>query len=151
VERFLERAASVTPSPGYVPTPAAIKLADVLFTAGAPTFVELAAQAGISRTALYDLLKSDDAVVWITAHGTGVAAAGLGFVHARLLELALHSRSPAAIELFLKRFDKGYQPAGPTTQTNIQTNNLAFVSSMSDQELRSYLQQKRRTSGKLEE
>lgn len=148
VTRFLERAAKLpAPPAGYTPTPAALKLADALFTSSAPSFVALAEHVGLSRTALYDLLKDDAAVAWIVSHGTGAAAAGLGWVHSRLLELALTSRSPSAIELYLRRFDPAFTARdAPANQTNIQ-NNLSFVTSMSDDELRAFLTQKRRSSG----
>lgn len=148
LSRFLERAAKLpAPPAGYTPTPAALKLADALFTSSAPSFVALAEHVGLSRTALYDLLRDDAAVAWIVSHGTGAAAAGLGWVHSRLLELALTSRSPSAIELYLKRFDPEFTARNtPTNQTNVQ-NNLSFIQGMDDKELRAFLNQRRRSLG----
>lgn len=146
VDRFLRIASDPAPAnPDYRPTPAAIKLADAFWSHGLDTFSELAAAAGVSRRTLYDLLLDRDAVRWIVAHGTRAAEAGLGLVHTRLLQLALTSRNPAAIQLYLNRFDPKFASSTQVAVSETRgSQTVALVKNMSDDELRAYLEQRRR-------
>jgi hypothetical protein len=94
------------------------------------------------------LLQDKDACKWIVEKGSAVASAGLGAVHARLLHLALTSRSPAAIDIYMRRFDPEYakdsKPAAGTTTVNSQ---LTQILTMSSAELEAYVRNKRRTNG----
>lgn len=131
---------SATPSEirSYEPTPSARKLAGALFVAQAPTLGELAAAAGLSESSIYRLLRDPAAVHWVVSHGSNLAAAGLGAVHARLLERALtDKRSVAAIKLYLERFDPEYQRN--RAMDGAKNTQVNFFSGMSDTELSRFL------------
>lgn len=124
----------------YEPTDAVRKLAAAQFHTTAPSFTRLAEEAGVSRSQLYRILSEPAAVHWIVSHGTNMAAASLGAVHARLFELAMTSRNITAIRLYLERFDPEFKKQkalqdGHNTQIN-------FVTEMSDNELRRLVEQK---------
>lgn len=131
----------------YTPTDAVMKLADVVFEANAPTWLELAAASGVSRTQLWRIAKDPDACAWIVAHGTHMAELGLGAVHARLLQLALTSRSPSAIELYLKRFDAEYSKRTAVQGDSVINAEMAAIVQMSSTELENFLRHKRRSTG----
>lgn len=93
------------------------------------------------------MANDPEAVKWVVAHSTKAAEMGLGLVHARLLQLALTSRTPAALELYLKRFDPEFrqsQPGGGGMTINAQ---VAAVANMSPQELERFIEAKRRKEG----
>jgi len=146
--RIVQRAASAS-DPGFVPTEALKRLGAVAFEGTAESFVELSKAAGVDRSHLYDLIANPAACAWLVAHGKSAAAAGLGAVHARLLELALSSRSPAAIELYLRVHDPDFKEK-TQAPTNITATNVLVqqVSSMSDSELSAFLNHKRNQLGK---
>jgi hypothetical protein len=147
--RFLE-AAAANPAPlpaDYSPPDSVRRLAEVIFTNQATSFIELAEAAGVNRSTIWRQLQDKNAVKWIVEQGSAVAAAGLGAVHARLLHLALTSRSPSAIEIYLKRFDPDYRkeshgPGG--TSINAQ---FAQVLTMSPTELEAFVKHKKRQGG----
>ena len=146
-EVVVARASTVTDATAFKPDDSHLKLAAVLFEANCPTWIELAEKAGVSRTQLWRITKDPAACAWLVAHGTKAAETGLGAVHARLLQLALTSRSPAAVELYLKRFDPNYAAkVAATGDTNI-TAEFATILQMSPTELDSFLRHKRRSSG----
>lgn len=125
-------------------------MADYLSQGEAPaSYVDLAAEAGVSRKALYELLKNPAAVAWVAANslGTRAADAAVGLVHARLLHLALTTRSPAVLELYLKRFDSDYRR--DSGGIHVHTDNALFqtIQSMSTSELEAFLRQRRRKQG----
>lgn len=144
---ILDAAASAQPSaPGaFQPTEAHQKLAATLFETTSSTFVQLAESAGISRSTLWRILKDKAACAWIVANATNAAAFGLGAVHARLLQMALTSRSPEAIRLYLQRFDPDFSAGKDIGTLNAPNSQIAFVASMSPAELEAFLKQKRRT------
>ena len=150
--RFLE-AAAANPAPlpaDYSPPDSVRRLAEVIFTNRAASFVELAESAGVNRTTIWRLLQDKHAVKWVVEQGSAVAAAGLGAVHARLLHLALTSRSPSALEIYLKRFDPEYRkdnhPGGGTTINSQFTQ----ITHMSPKELESFIRHKERQGGFLD-
>jgi len=151
--RFLDvAAANPAPLPAdYSPPDSVRRLAEVVFTTQAASFVELAELAGVNRTTIWRLLQDRNAVRWIVEQGTAVASAGLGAVHARLLHLALTSRSPSAIEIFLKRFDPEYRkdnhPGGGTTINSQFTQ----ITSMSPGELEAFVRHKKRSGGFIDD
>lgn len=124
------------------------RLASVLFEQHCPTFSALAATAAVDRSHAYTLLDDPHACAYLCERGRKFAEAALGSVHARLTELALTSRSPAAIELFLKRFDPDFKTDKPAAVTVNGTNVLIQqVSSMSDAELEAFLNHKKQQHG----
>ena len=146
VGRFLEVAASSAPvAEAFQPTDTHRRLAETLFESGAESFVGLAEASGVSRTTLWRILKDPPAVKWIVSHSTRAAEAGLGLVHARLLNMALTSRSPAAIELYLKRFDPEYKRAESGVPAVAQQFNV--IANMSDVELEAFLRRTRQKAG----
>ena len=146
-EAVIARAATVIDATAFKPDDSHLKLAAVLFEANCPTWIELAEKAGVSRTQLWRITKDPAACAWLVAHGTKAAETGLGAVHARLLQLALTSRSPAAVELYLKRFDPNYAAkVAATGDTNI-TAEFATILQMTPTELDSFLRHKRRSAG----
>lgn len=127
----------------YNPTPTDKALAGALFTSGVSSFADLAAQAGISISTL-DRVQDDPArAAWIVSHARQIGTLGLTAVYARIFERALKSKSPQWAKLYLELFDETFQkahaPAAPTTN-----NQYNFVTSMSDRELRAFIEQKRR-------
>ena len=121
-------------------------LAGALSVEAAASFTELAEKAGVSRSRLYEILNDPAATNWIVAQGTRLAHAALGAVHARLLHLALTSRSPAAIKLYLQRFDPEFKEAIAETRDLAKTINsqLNFIQTMSPTELENFIALKRR-------
>lgn len=151
--RFLS-AAAANPTqlpPDYSPSEAVQRVAEVLFTSKAASFVELAEDAGVSRTTIWRFLQDPHAVAWIVQKGTAVAAAGLGAVHARLLDLALTSRSPAAIEIYLRRFDPEFRKESGTNPATTINSQLTQVLTMSSRELEAYVRTKKRQGGFVED
>lgn len=144
--RFLEAAATAPPSTDYAPTESDEKLAVHLFAVNADSFVALVETSGVSRTTIWRTLKDPAACAWITAHATKLAEAGLGAVHARLLHLALVSKTPAAIELYLKRFDPGYKSASSVAPLNVNGDHANIIS-MSSEELTKFVSLKTRAGG----
>jgi hypothetical protein len=140
--KLIRRAAEASSEP-FSPSPSHIKLAETIFESGAPTFTELAANSGISRTHLYRILDDPDACAWILAHAKKVAAFGLSAVYARLLHLSLTSRSPQAIELFLRRFDPDFKDKDATVHAS-GPSQFNFITSMDPAELEAFLRLKRR-------
>jgi hypothetical protein len=124
----------------YEPTETAQKLAAAFFHETAPSLNRLAESAGVSRSTLYRVLSEPAAVHWIINHGTHMAQAALGAVHARLFELAMTSQKIAPLRLYLERFDPDFKKQKALTDGhNTQIN---FVTEMSDDELRRMVEQK---------
>lgn len=147
--RFLE-AAAANPAPlpaDYSPPDSVRRLAEVIFTNQATSFIELAEAAGVNRSTIWRQLQDKNAVKWIVEQGSAVAAAGLGAVHARLLHLALTSRSPSAIEIYLRRFDPEFKKESHASSgTNISAQ-FAQVLTMSPGELEAFVKHKKRQGG----
>lgn len=123
----------------YSPSESAQKLAEALFHETSPTLARLAERAGISRSSLYRVLAEPAAVHWIVNHGTNLAQAALGAVHARLFELAMTSDKVAPLRLYLERFDPEFKKQKALTDGhNTQIN---FVAEMSDAELQRMVEQ----------
>lgn len=132
----------------FRPSPAHFKLAQSLFETGAQTFVELAAKSGVSRTTIWRLLQEPGAAAWLASYSAQATKLGIGLVHARLLHLALTSRTPAAIELYLKRFDDEFREKSALTGDLNVTADVANVLNMSNAELERFVELKRRAIGK---
>jgi hypothetical protein len=103
----------------------------------------MADKAGLSRSTLYSIVSQPEAVAWIVEKAAKTAKFGLAAVYARLLERALESRSSAWMKLFLEVFDPTYQ--SHQVESGV-THNTQFniINGMSDQELRSFVEQKSR-------
>lgn len=129
----------------YEPTRAVRALAGAFFTRSAPDFEGLAEEAGISRSTLYRAMQDPAAIHWIVSHGSNIAGAALGAVHARLLHLALRATGKgdtAVLRLFMERFDPEFKKQRVLEHgQNIQNNS--FVSEMSDAELGKWVKQQR--------
>jgi len=149
--RFLA-AASANPSPlpaDYSPPDAVRRVAEVIFTEKAESFIELAEHAGVHRSTIWRFLQDPNAVKWIVEQGTAVASAGLGAVHARLLHLALTSRSPSAIEIYLRRFDPEFRKEQSGSGGTTINSQFAQVLTMSPGELEAFVRGKKRRGGFL--
>jgi hypothetical protein len=113
---------------------------------GLDSAAEIAEAAGLARSTAYGILADPAACSWLSSRLSGRVASRLGLVHARLFHLAMTSRSPAAIRLFLERFDPDYKPAAEEIArvaagaVNAQFN---FLQSMSPEELAAFVEQKR--------
>src|ERR1051326_368063 len=127
----------------FKPSDAHTKLADVLIEGHAGSFLDMADKAGLSRSTLYSIVSQPEAVAWIVEKAAKTAKFGLAAVYARLLERALESRSSAWMKLFLEVFDPTYQ--SHQVESGV-THNTQFniINGMSDQELRSFVEQKSR-------
>lgn len=144
-ERFLAVAAKAEPG-HFRPTPVHEKLAEHLFTSQASTFLDLAEAAGVSRTTIWRTLQDPKACAWICSKATQAVEFGLGAVHARLLNMALTSRSPSFMELYLKRFDPEFKKADVSGGTTIN-QQFNMIKEMSQAELDAFVRQKRRKEG----
>jgi len=124
----------------YKPTKTDLALAGALFTTFSPTWIALASNAGVSPETLDNMRENPVRAAWVVTHGSSAAALGLGAVHVRLLDKALSSQNVAWARLYMERFDDAFHakiaPAGDTRNTQIN-----FISSMSDQELQSFIRQ----------
>jgi len=146
-EAIVQRAADAPPAAvDFQPTDTHRTIASALLEADFSTWSELAQRAGIGRTTLWRVAKDPAACLWLTEQIAGVAKASLGAVYSRLFRLAMTSRSPAAIELFLRRFDPDFKKdSGPVDQS--VNAEFAVVTQMSAQELEKFVQLKARKAG----
>lgn len=145
-ERFLAVAAKAEPGGSFRPTPIHEKLAEHLFTSQATSFLQLAEESGVSRTTIWRTLQDPQACQWICSKATDAVKFGLGAVHSRLLQMALTSRSPAFLKLYMERFDPEYakQLASGGTTINQQFN---MIKEMSQAELEAFVKVKKRREG----
>ena len=147
-ERFVAEAAKASDDDlrSFRPTPAHEKLAEHLFTSQAASFLQLAESAGVDRTTIWRTLKNPAAAKWIVSQATGAVEFGLGAVHSRLLHMALTSRSPSFIELYLRRFDPEFKKNAAEGGTTINAQ-YAMIQAMSPKELEAFVSLKRRQEG----
>jgi hypothetical protein len=146
-EAILARAADAPPAAvDFKPTDAHHKLAAALLDGDCNTWLELAEKSGVGRTTLWRVGKDPAACLWLSEQLAGVARASLGAIYSRLYRLAMTSRSPAAIELFLRRFDPEFKKdAGPVD--NSINADFAVVTQMSASELEKFVALKARRAG----
>lgn len=145
-ERFLAVAAKADSMEGFRPTPVHEKLAEHLFTSQASSFADLVEASGVHRTSIWRTLQDPKACAWICARATEAVKFGLGAVHSRLLQMALTSRSPAFMKLYLERFDPDYSSRVAEGGTTINAQ-YAMIQAMSPKELEAFVSLKRRQEG----
>lgn len=117
----------------------------LLFGPANATITKLAEKAGLSRQTVSTCLQDPEAVAWIVAQHTTHKDTCLAVVHARLLHLALTSRSPAALKLYLQRFDPEFQKFEHNKQVKREVyQQFAQVLNMSQDELERWLSLKER-------
>ena len=146
-EAIIQRAAEATPAAAdFQPDESHRKIAAALLDADFSTWSELAEKAGVGRTTLWRAGKDPAACLWLTEQIAGVARASLGAIYSRLFRLAMTSRSPQAIELFLRRFDPDFKKdAGPVD--NSINAEFATIVQMSPTELEKFVALKARKAG----
>jgi len=144
---IIQRAADATPAAAdFQPDESHRKIAAALLDGDFSTWSELAERAGVGRTTLWRVSKDNNACLWLTEQIAGVAKASLGAIYSRLFRLAMTSRSPQAIELFMRRFDDGFKKeSGPVDQS--VNAEFAVVTQMSAAELEKFVQLKVRKAG----
>lgn len=114
-----------------------VALAGALFTSGAPDFASLALAAGLTPADLSRVCASPARAAAIIAHADKAATFGRAAVYARLLNMALTSRSATWAKLYLERFDDVYKNHKLAESATYNQNN--YVSSMTDTELQAFL------------
>jgi hypothetical protein len=107
----------------YKPTNSDRALAGAILTSHAKTFAELSHTAGISDATLERMLDDPARCAWIVSRSREGARFGRAAVYARILDMALNSRSPAWARLFLEAFDEDFKSKETIgTQNNTQVN-----------------------------
>jgi hypothetical protein len=125
----------------YQPSQNVRALAGSMFHGVAPKLIELAEGAGLSQSTVYRILKDPAAVHWIVSHGTNLASAALGAVHARLFQMAMTSRAVGPMRLYLERFDPEFKKQRVLEQG--RNTQLNFIQEMTDAELGRWIKQTR--------
>jgi hypothetical protein len=147
---IIQRAADATPAAAdFQPDESHRKIAAALLAAGDGDFSswrELAERADVGRTTLWRASQNPAACLWITEQLAGLARASLGAVYSRLFRLAMTSRSPQAIELFMRRFDPDFKKETGPVDNSINAE-FAVVTQMSAQELEKFVELKARKAG----
>jgi len=144
---IIQRAADATPAAAdFQPDESHRKLSVALLEGDVSTWSELAEKAGIGRTTLWRIAKDPAACLWLTEQIAGVAKASLGAIYSRLFRLAMTSRSPQAIELFMRRFDDGFKKESGPVDNSVNAE-FATIIQMSPTELEQFVKIKSRRAG----
>jgi hypothetical protein len=125
----------------YKPNSADYALTGALLSTTAPTFKALSEAAGISTDTLDRILNDPARSAWIVSRMAEGAKLARGAVYARLVDMALTSRSAAWARLFLEKFDDLKTKEGAIATQNNQFNIYA---EMSESELKAFVTQKAR-------
>lgn len=134
----------------YKPTIADAALAGALISKRSDTFTQLASDAGVPLSTLYRIMEDPARCAWIVNRAAQCTKIGLAAVYARILDMALNSKSVSWAKLFLEKFDDDYKLRAAASAGAQTFNQLNFIGGMSDEELRSFISQKaRQAMGKV--